>query len=58
MLLRKCVYLYKYMDDWEKLNEILLPQKEDFYSKLNMEDISDAGNKHAKRVFKILKYRI
>ena len=28
------------MDDWEKLNEILLPEKEVFYSHLNMEDIT------------------
>ena len=25
------------MDDWEKFNETLLPEKEDFYSHLNME---------------------
>ena len=30
------------MDDWEKLNEISLPEKEDFYSHLNMEDITHA----------------
>ena len=29
------------MDDWEKLSLASLPQKEDFYSHLNMEDISD-----------------
>ena len=28
-LLRKNVYLYKYMDDWEKINETSLPEKED-----------------------------
>ena len=26
---------------WEKFNETSLPQKEDFYSHLNMEDITD-----------------
>ena len=30
------------MNDWEKSNEISLPEKEDFYSQLNMEDITDA----------------
>ena len=30
------------MDDWEKLNETSLPEKEYFYSHLNMEDITDA----------------
>ena len=38
------------MDDWEKFNETLLPEKEDFYSQLNMEDISDGDYEHAKRV--------
>ena len=41
LLLRKGVYPYEYMDDWEKFNETLLPEKEDFYSHLNMEDIND-----------------
>ena len=45
LLLRKGVYLYEYIDDWEKLNETSLPEKEDFYSYLNMEDISDADYK-------------
>ena len=41
------------MDDWEKLNETSLPEKEDdFYTHLNMEDITDAGCAHAKRVYK------
>ena len=30
------------MDDWEKFNETSLPGKEDFYSQLNMKDITDA----------------
>ena len=30
------------MGDWEKLNEISLSGKEDFYSHLNVEDITDA----------------
>ena len=40
------------MGDWEKYNEILSPEKEDFYSHLNMEDITDADYAHAKRVCK------
>ena len=50
LLFRKSVYLYKYMDDWEKFNETLLPEKEDFYSHLNMEDITDGDCAHVKRV--------
>ena len=40
------------MDDWEKLNESSLPEKEELYSHLNMEDITDADYAHAKRVCK------
>ena len=29
------------MDIWERFNEISLPDKEAFYSNLNMEDITD-----------------
>ena len=52
LLLRKGVYPYEYMDDWKKLNETSLREKEDFYSHVNMEDITDADYTHAKRVFK------
>ena len=40
------------MDEWEKFDETTLPQKEEFYSNLNMEDITDADHIHAKRVCK------
>ena len=40
------------MDDWEKFSETSLTEKEDFYSHLNMEDITDADYKHIKRVCK------
>ena len=43
LLLRKGVYPYKYMDEREKFNETSIPEKEDFYSHLNMEDITDAN---------------
>ena len=55
MLVRKGVYPYEYTDDWEKFDEILLPNKEGFYSSLNMESITDADYKYAERVFKIFK---
>ena len=45
------------MDDREKFNETLLPEKEDFYSHLNMEDISDADYTYAKRVYKDFKIK-
>ena len=40
-MLRKGVYPYEYVDNWEKFDETSLPNKEDFYSSLNMEDIND-----------------
>ena len=40
------------MDDWEKLNETSLLEKENFYNHINMEDINDADYVHAKRVCK------
>ena len=42
------------MDPWERFNETSLPDKETFYTSLNMEDITDADHRHAKRVFKSL----
>ena len=52
LLLRKGVYLCEYMDVWEKFNKTSLPEKEDFYSHLNMEDITDVDYAHVKRVCK------
>ena len=40
------------MEDWEKFNETLLPETEDFYSQLNMEDITDVDYTHENRVCK------
>ena len=40
------------MESWEKFNETSLTEKEDFYSLLNMEDITGADYAHAKRVCK------
>ena len=41
LLLRKGVYPYEYMDDCDRFNEEKLPNKSDFYSSLNMEDMSE-----------------
>ena len=51
-MLQKVVYPFEYMDDWENFSESSLPEKEDFYSHLNMEIITDADYVHAKRVSK------
>ena len=44
--------LIQYMNYWGKFNETLLPDKEDFHSHLNMEDLNDANYAHAKRACK------
>ena len=51
LLLRKGVYPYEYMNDWDRLNEEKLPNKSDFYSSLNMGHISETGYRHALKVF-------
>ena len=55
LLLRKGVYPYEYMDNWERFNETSLPSKESFYSNLNMEDIDDIDYRHGNNVFKKFK---
>ena len=50
LFFRKGFNPYEYMDDWEKFNETTLPEKDKFYSNLNMEDITDANYIHPKRV--------
>ena len=49
LLLRKGVYSYEYMDEWENVNETSLPKKENFYDNLNMRNITDSDCNHAKR---------
>ena len=50
--MQKVVYPYEYMDDCEKLNETSLPEIEDFYIHLHMEDITDGYYTCAKRICK------
>ena len=57
LLLRKGVYLYEYIDNWERFNEIKLPNKESFYSNLNMENIDDIDYRHGNNVFKRFKLK-
>ena len=52
------VYNYEYIDDWEKFSETSLPEKEFFYSHLNIEDITDADYITQKEFVKILKLKI
>ena len=51
LLLQKGVHTYEYINNWEKFNQLSLLKK-DFYSHLNMEDITDADYPHTKKVCK------
>ena len=58
LLLRKEIYPYEYMDNWERFDETLLSENEYFYSSLNMEGITNVDYRHAKRVFKGINNKI
>ena len=51
LLTRKGVYPYDYVSSLEKLSETQLPPKEEFYSFLNDEEISDEDYQHAIKVW-------
>lgn len=57
LLTRKGVCCYDYLDSWEKLDYTQLPSKEDFYSKLNEEHITDEDYQHAQRVWSIFEMK-
>ena len=54
LLIRKGVYPYEYIDSQERYNETSLPDKTPFYSKLNLEDITDKDYKHAQKVWDVV----
>ena len=43
------------MDSWERFDKTSLSNKKDFYSSLNMKDITDIDYRHAKNLFKEFK---
>ena len=51
LLIRKGIYPYEYMNDWDKFRETILPPKEAFYSKLAMAGINEEGCEHTRRVW-------
>ena len=57
LLLRKGVYPYEYMDSWETFNETSLSDKQDFYSELNLEDITDKDYAHAQKVWEVFEIK-
>ena len=56
-LLRKGVYPYEYMDNWERFDETSLPNKESFSSNLNKENTGDIDYRHGNNVFKRFKLK-
>ena len=55
ILLRKGVYPYECMDNWERFNETSSPNKESFYSNLNIKNIKDIDYTHGNNVFNKLR---
>ena len=51
LLFRKGVYLYEYMDSQDKLKERQLPSREEFYSSLNGDTVSQEDYEHAVNVW-------
>ena len=52
LLIKKGIYPYEYMTDWDKFKETKLPPREAFYSKLNMSGVGNEDYEHANRVWK------
>ena len=50
-MIRKGVYPYEYIDSWKRFEEISLPQKDAFCSRLNIKGISDQDYEHAQQVW-------
>ena len=45
------------MESWERFNETPLPPKGSFYSKLNLEDISDKDYLHVQKVWDVFEIK-
>ena len=51
LLIRKGIYPYEYMNDWDKFKETVLPPKEAFYSKLSMAGVNEEDYEHVNKVW-------
>ena len=56
-MLGKGYYPYEDADSWEKFRETTIPPKEAFYSKLNLESISDADYAHVQKVWEVFEIK-
>ena len=45
------------MDSWERFNETSLPDKESFYSNLNLESITDEDYEHDQKVWNVFEIK-
>ena len=45
------------MDRWEQFNEISLPDKENFYSELDLESVTDKDYAHAQNVREVFEMK-
>ena len=57
LLFRKGVFPYEWFDKFEKLSANQLPPKDEFYSKLNDEEIKEGDYQHAQNVWKTFKMK-
>ena len=58
LMLGKGVYSYEYVDSWKRFDKTSLPKKDNFYSNLNLEDITDADYEPAKKYGMILTKKV
>ena len=52
LIIKKGIYPYEYMTDWDKFKEMKLPLREAFYCKLNMSGVKDEDYEHGYKVWK------
>ena len=57
LMSQKGVYPYDFMDSFENFNQMELPTKDQFYSTLNNQHITDDEYDHAKKVWKTFKIK-
>ena len=52
LLIKKGIYCYEYMTDWDKFKDMKIPLREAFCNKLNMTGVKDEDYEHGNRVWK------
>ena len=57
LLLRKGTDPYEYIDSWKRFDKKAIPPKETFYSKLNLENITDKDYERVKKVWEAFKIK-